>query len=91
MVDDFNHMIVEMKTYYNNIVETKRHNGEQKYTDLNDFLTTKYPVAAPEKLTEFAHKLQDLYDKCCSVKDVVRESQSQVYPGYTTSSSTFGN
>ena len=26
--------------------------------------------------------MQDLYDKCCSVKDAANESQSQVYPDY---------
>ena len=75
-------MVVQIKTYYNDIMETKCKNGEQKYTDLNDWLTTLYPLTVPEKLTEFAHKLQDLYDKCCAVKGVAKESRSQVYPDY---------
>ena len=40
-------MVVQIKTYYNDIMETKCKNGEQKYTDLNDWLTTLYPVTVP--------------------------------------------
>ena len=75
MADDFNHMIVEMKTHYNSIMQTKCHD---RGAEVHRFEWTKYPVAVPEKLTEFAYKLQDLYDKCCSVKDVDREPQSSL-------------
>ena len=79
---DFSHTVSELKKYYSNIMDTKCNNGEQIYTDLNDWMNTRYPVTDPGKLTELAHKLQDLYDKCCSVLDVVKESRSQVYPDY---------
>ena len=73
---------LQTKTYYNDVIETKCKNREQKYTDLNDGTTIVSSVTVLEKPTEFNHKLQDLYDKCCSAKDVVKGSQSQVYPDY---------
>ena len=82
MADDFERMALEIKTYYTEIIETKFDNGEQRYTDLNDWMSTVYPATVPEKLTEFSQKLQDLYDKCCSVMDVAKESRCQVYPDY---------
>ena len=53
---DFSNTIVQINTCYNNIMETNCKNGEQKYTDLSDWLTTLYPMTAPEKLIAFAHK-----------------------------------
>ena len=47
------------KTYYTEIIETKFDNGEQRYTALNDWMSTVYPATVPEKLTEFSQKLQD--------------------------------
>ena len=84
MAVDLDTVLLEIKTYYNEIMEAKFDNGEQKYTDLNDWMSTAYPATVPEKLTEFAQKLQDLYGKCCSVMDVVKESRCQVYPDYPT-------
>ena len=84
MADDFERMALEIKTYYTEIIETKFDNGEQRYTDLNDWMSTVYPATVPEKLTELSQKLQDLYGKCCSVMDVVKESRCQVYPDYPT-------
>ena len=60
MAVDLDTVLLEIKTYYNEIMEAKFDNGEQKYTDLNDWMSTAYPATVPEKLTEFAQKLQDL-------------------------------
>ena len=84
MAVDLNAVLLEIKTYYNEIMEAKFDNGEQTYTDLNDWMSTAYPATVPEKLTEFAQKLQDLYGKCCSVMEVAKESRCQVYPNYPT-------
>ena len=80
---DLDQMAVEIKKYYNDIMETKFENGEQKYTDLNDWLTTMFPDAS-EHLADFSDHLKDLYGKCCSVMDVVKESRCEVYPNYPT-------
>ena len=63
----FSHTVSEPQKYENSIIDTKCNNGEQIYTDLNDWMNTRYPVIDPGKLTELAHKLQDLYGKRCSV------------------------
>ena len=36
---DFDHVVLQIKTYYNDFMETKCKNGEQKYTDLKHWMT----------------------------------------------------
>ena len=40
MAVDLGTVLLEIKTYYNEIMEAKFDHGEQKYTDLNDWMAT---------------------------------------------------
>ena len=47
MACDLDCMVLEINTYYYDIMETRFENGEQKHTDLIEEMTTVYPVTVP--------------------------------------------
>lgn len=57
--------------------------GENKYTDLNEWLTEKYD--GPFARAELASNLHGLYKACCKVLQQAEESRSAVYPPYAIS------
>ena len=82
---DLDDMAVQVKKYYDKVMATTFENGEQKYTDLNDWLAQQYPAQDAAKLQELENKLKDLYTKCLGVVGVADQSLSDVYPPYPTS------
>ena len=73
-------LFVDMKGKYGGVLELKDSYGEQRFTDLNDWMSQSYL----EHNKDLERSLKSLYNKCCAALGESPMKFDEVYPEYLT-------